>query len=100
VSDEFKGENRDPDGSVRPRHVRHFDGLWDAIVENAESRVYLGVHWRFDGLSVRGPGGKPQHGRPDTPGDVGKVGGVRLGLDIAEAVAQAAEADAFKMPTA
>lgn len=86
VSDEFNGKNRDPDGGVRPRHKRHFDSLWQAIVENSLSRVFLGVHWRFDGLSSLGPDGKPCHELPATPGDVGPLGGVRLGLDIARAL--------------
>ena len=49
VSDEFNGANRDNDGTVRPRHTRFFPGgLWEMIVENAASRVLLGVHWIFD----------------------------------------------------
>jgi hypothetical protein len=48
VSDELNGESVDVDGSVRTYHRRHFNRLSDAIVENARSRVYLGVHWQFD----------------------------------------------------
>src|SRR5215216_5193998 len=49
VSDEFNGANRDNDGTVRPRHTRFFrGGLWNMIIENALSRVLLGVHWIFD----------------------------------------------------
>jgi hypothetical protein len=33
---------------VRPRVVRHFDSLSEAIEENAQSRIYLGIHWQFD----------------------------------------------------
>ncbi|OAS27288.1 hypothetical protein A5481_02370 [Methylobacterium platani] len=47
-SEEFDGKNVDPDGSVRPVHHRTLT-LAEAIRENIESRVYLGVHWRFDG---------------------------------------------------
>ena len=86
VSDEFNGVNRDPDGGIRPRHNRHFDSLWQAIVENSVSRVFLGVHWRFDGISSLGPDGQASHELPATPGDVGPLGGVRLGLDIARAL--------------
>jgi vanadium chloroperoxidase len=44
VSDELNGINKDNRGTVRPRHVRNFpDGLWHMILENALSRVYLGV---------------------------------------------------------
>ncbi|UEM02557.1 phosphatase PAP2 family protein [Skermanella rosea] len=49
TSDEFNGVNGDPDGSVRPRHMRKMT-LAQAIHENAVSRVYLGVHWRIDAI--------------------------------------------------
>jgi vanadium chloroperoxidase len=75
VSDELNGGNRDNNGTVRPRHVREFkDGLWQMIIENALSRVYLGVHWVFDAFAWKN--GKPDLSR--------RIGGVRLGLDIAE----------------
>ena len=75
VSDELNGANQDNRGAVRPRHVRNFKGgLWDMIIENGVSRVYLGVHWVFDAFALKG--GKPDLGR--------NVGGVPLGLDIAE----------------
>jgi hypothetical protein len=48
MSDEFNGINRGSDGQVRPRVVRSFRSLDDAVWENAFSRVYLGVHWSFD----------------------------------------------------
>jgi len=48
VSDELNGESVDVDGSIRTRHQRHFARLSDAFLENARSRVYLGVHWQFD----------------------------------------------------
>ncbi len=84
VSDELNGNNIDPDGGVRPNHRRQFTCLWEAIVENALSRVFLGVHWQFDGLSqADGPtGAKP--GVPATPADLGPVGGVWLGREIAK----------------
>jgi Vanadium chloroperoxidase N-terminal domain/PAP2 superfamily len=75
VSEEFDGISTDNGGTVRPRHERLFPGgLWQMITENSLSRVYLGVHWSFDGF-VRG-----------TNGDVDlteNVGGVPLGLNIA-----------------
>jgi vanadium chloroperoxidase len=88
VSDEFDGMNRDPrSGQPRPRRARHYPSLWRAIVDNSESRIFLGVHWRFDGLSKKGPNGSSVFGRPDSPGDLGAVGGVRLGMDIAKVIA-------------
>lgn len=48
VSDELNGINADQNGNVRPRVVRRFRSLIDAIEENAQSRIYLGIHWRFD----------------------------------------------------
>lgn len=84
ISDELNGENRDPDGSLRPRHNRKFDSLWQAVLENSVSRVFLGVHWRFDGITRKGAGGKAEHAAilPQTPADIGDVGGVWLGRKI------------------
>jgi hypothetical protein len=76
VSDELNGMNRDNNGTVRPKHARSFPGgLWQMIVENGLSRVYLGVHWRFDAFAVNAAG------HPDVTQN---VGGVPLGLTIAE----------------
>jgi vanadium chloroperoxidase len=76
VSDELNGVNRDNRGAVRPRHVRNFpNGLWQMIDENARSRVFLGVHWLFDAFAV------DNAGHPDF---TQRVGGVPLGLTIAE----------------
>lgn len=76
VSDEFNGISRDNKGTVRPKHVRNFPGgLWEMIVENGLSRVYLGVHWVFDAFA------------PDNTGnpDLSKnIGGIPLGITIAE----------------
>jgi vanadium chloroperoxidase len=75
ISDEFNGENQDNRGTVRPRHRREFDGgLWQMIIENGLSRVYLGVHWVFDAFRVK-------NGRPNL---LKNVGGVPLGITIAE----------------
>ncbi|HSK01127.1 MAG TPA: hypothetical protein VK932_07795 [Kofleriaceae bacterium] len=76
VSDELNGVSRDNRGAVRPRHVRNFPGgLWQMIIENGLSRVYLGVHWSFDAFALKA------NGSPDLMQD---VGGVPLGLKIAE----------------
>lgn len=48
VSDEWNGVTRDNDGSVRPLLPRSFSSLTEAEDENGQSRIYLGVHWRFD----------------------------------------------------
>jgi hypothetical protein len=48
VSDEFNGLNRDVYGYIRPRTPATFDSLTDAETSNAESRVFIGVHWQFD----------------------------------------------------
>ncbi len=76
VSEELNGINKDNKGTVRPRHVRGFpDGLWQMIEENGRSRVYLGVHWLFDAFAL------DQNGDPDPTQN---IGGVPLGLTIAE----------------
>jgi vanadium chloroperoxidase len=81
VSDELNGITRDNKGSIRPRHVRKFDdGLWQMIEENGFSRVWLGVHWSFDAFALKPGPGAP---KPDVSRN---IGGVPLGLEIAEDV--------------
>lgn len=48
VSDELNGKTTDSRGNVRPLKPRTFTSLRDAAIENARSRVYLGIHWQFD----------------------------------------------------
>ena len=48
VSDEFDGITKDHDGNVRPLMPRSFSSLSQAEEENGQSRIYLGIHWRFD----------------------------------------------------
>lgn len=80
VSDEFNGGNRDNDGAVRPRHTRFFPGgLWEMIIENATSRVLLGVHWIFDAFDFTGGDNGPLS--PSLNNE--RIGGVGLGLRIA-----------------
>ncbi len=48
VSDEFNGVTRGNDSQVRPLMPRSFNSLSQAEEENGQSRIYLGIHWRFD----------------------------------------------------
>ena len=48
VSDELNGITTDNAGNVRPYSPRSFAKLSDAALENARSRIYLGIHWQFD----------------------------------------------------
>jgi hypothetical protein len=48
VSDELNGKTKDAQGHVRPVVERSFDSFTQAKLENAQSRIYLGVHWQFD----------------------------------------------------
>jgi len=48
VSDEFNGLNKDVNGNVMPLWIRHFQSFHEAERENAQSRIYLGIHWQFD----------------------------------------------------
>ena len=48
VSDEFNGVTVGNDGVVRPFLPRTFNRLSEAEEENGQSRIYLGIHWRFD----------------------------------------------------
>lgn len=75
ISEEFDGISKDNKGTVRPRHLRKFDdGLWQMIIENGVSRVFLGVHWVFDAFALKNK-------KPDLTRN---VGGVPLGLKIAK----------------
>ena len=81
VSEECDGITRDARGIQRPRHARSFPkGLWQMIEENGLSRVYLGVHWSFDAFAL------DAQGKPDLSQN---IGGVPLGLKIAEDVVRA-----------
>jgi membrane-associated phospholipid phosphatase len=48
TSDEFNGISQDNNGNTRPLSPRSFTTLSQAELENAMSRIYLGIHWRFD----------------------------------------------------
>ncbi|WP_437946366.1 phosphatase PAP2 family protein [Sorangium sp. So ce296] len=51
VSDEYNGRTTDARGDVRPRLRRCYSGFREATQEVAISRIYLGVHWRFDAMN-------------------------------------------------
>jgi hypothetical protein len=78
VSDEMDGRAIDEDGSYRGLHRRHHDSLLRAMFDNSVSRVYLGVHWRFDGLS------ETVQNHNDILTDASKLGGVPLGRTLAQ----------------
>lgn len=119
VSDELNGISRDlrqpydpqkpiteQPGTVRTLVPRHFDSLWEAIFDNAISRVWLGVHWRFDAFAAKDvlasngspplePDGTTAYKKPsdikyNTKGKRGDrhgmfpIGGVPLGISIAD----------------
>ncbi|WP_338413530.1 phosphatase PAP2 family protein [uncultured Sphaerotilus sp.] len=89
-SDEYNGRNFDQNSRVIPRSklVLNYKSLWAAIIDNSVSRVYLGVHWQFDGLTKVGdedPLGV--FGVPKSPAELGRRGGVWLGCQIANAIA-------------
>jgi vanadium chloroperoxidase len=88
VSEELNGVNTDNKGAVRSRHLRKFSGgLWEMIEENGRSRVYLGVHYVFDAFAV------DNQKNPDLNRN---IGGVPLGLKIAEDIFQAGTGKAPK----
>jgi len=41
----------------QPDVSHHFDGFWQAAVEQTESRVYGGIHYRFDQVAGHQIGG-------------------------------------------
>jgi hypothetical protein len=58
ISDEFNGVTRDiheqiPDlvmNFIRDIKSRHYTSFSQAAAENAASRIFLGIHWRFDAI--------------------------------------------------
>jgi hypothetical protein len=50
ISEELNGMTLDQFGDTRPLIPRSFDSLSQAAAENAASRIFNGVHWRFDGI--------------------------------------------------
>ncbi len=48
ISDEWNGLNADISGAARPLRPLEFANFTEAEQQNAESRIYLGVHWQFD----------------------------------------------------
>jgi hypothetical protein len=62
-SDEFNGVTKDQNGNVRPVVFRSYTSFSQAMEENGQSRIYLGIHWSFD-----------------------KVAGIEQGSEIAEYV--------------
>lgn len=86
VSEEMNGVSRelyqlyDPSqkitaqsGDVRTRVVKKFDSLWEAIFENAMSRVWLGVHWRFDACAAKDVLVSFEKGEKVEPGELFKT---------------------------
>ena len=56
VSDEYNGLNRDVSGQLRPLTPETFGSFSEAEYDNAESRIYNGIHWEFDALTGIGQG--------------------------------------------
>jgi hypothetical protein len=48
ISDEYNGTNRSDTGQLMPFRPMNYSSLTDAEYQNAESRIYIGVHWQFD----------------------------------------------------
>ncbi len=48
VSDELNGVTKDHNHNVRPLVPRSFSSFSQAMEENGQSRIYLGIHWAFD----------------------------------------------------
>jgi hypothetical protein len=51
LSDEWNGMTKDMFGRTRPPKIRKFKTFTMAMSENAASRVFNGVHFRFDGTA-------------------------------------------------
>ena len=83
VSDEQNGDNLGPDGIARIVKTRSFPTLDKAIKENILSRVYLGVHWSFDGAKFDASGNTVDYG---LVANTEKIGGAAAGYRVAKYV--------------
>ncbi|KAI4104634.1 MAG: hypothetical protein L6R37_003155 [Teloschistes peruensis] len=99
---------QDQQGTVRTNIVKKFTSLWDAIFDNGISRVFLGVHWGFDAfapkdvvtsMTIQADGTVAYKAadqiryqtlgtRQDRPGRLFPLGGVPLGIEIANDIFQ------------
>jgi hypothetical protein len=50
ISDEFNTITVDQNGHVRPLMPRTYNSFSQMAGENAQSRIYLGIHWQFDAV--------------------------------------------------
>jgi hypothetical protein len=50
ISDEFNTHTVDQNGVTRPLRQRTFNYFSQMAGENAQSRIYLGIHWHFDAV--------------------------------------------------
>jgi hypothetical protein len=50
ISDEFNTVTVDQNGQPRPLLPRTYNSFSQMAGENAQSRIYLGIHWEFDAL--------------------------------------------------
>lgn len=50
ISDEWNGKNKDDDNPTIPRQLdpHSYKSFSEAETENAQSRIYMGIHWQFD----------------------------------------------------
>ena len=83
VSDELDGKSKDNDGSLRVRHERHYNSVAEAMYDNSVSRIYLGVHWRFDGTTAKQQSTLSQSAKKMLEA-ADNIGGVPLGRTIAQ----------------
>ena len=56
-SDEYNGRTIDSTTQqVRPARTRQYESFTQAEMEIIDARVYLGIHWRFDGMQAKNQG--------------------------------------------
>ena len=48
TSDELSGYTTDSQGTHRTKVIRRYNSFSQGVIENARSRIYLGIHWQFD----------------------------------------------------
>jgi hypothetical protein len=98
ISDEFNTVTIDQNGHVRPLLPRTYTSFSQMAGENAQSRIYLGIHWHFDAVEgIRSGDGigdyvfthalLPLQGQVTVVPSMGPEAQIRLAISLEDAAA-------------
>jgi hypothetical protein len=98
ISDEFNTVTIDQNGHVRPLLPRTYNSFSQMAGENAQSRIYLGIHWHFDAVEGIRSGDAigdyvfthallPRHGQVTVVPSMDPEAQIRLAIGLEDAAA-------------